>query len=77
MLKYIPGSAKTAYQGQFEKTETKIKYADDSYKGKKVTEFNVQLAGNQYTNFHDIHLCFPIEIKSAADNDNGITAGYI
>ena len=33
--------------------------------------------GNQCTNFHNIHLCFPIEIKSAADNDNEFTAGYI
>ena len=77
MLKYIPGLAKAAYQGQLEKTETKRKYADDSYKGKKVIEFNIQLAGNQYTNFHKTHLCFPIKIKSAADNDNDITARYI
>ena len=77
MLKYIPGLAKAAYQGQLEKTETKRKYADDSYKGKKVIEFNMQLAGNQYTNFHKTHLCFPIKIKSAVDNDNDITARYI
>ena len=77
MLKYIPGLAKAAYQGQLEKTETKRKYADDSYKGKKVIEFNIQLAGNQYTNFHKTHLCFPIKIKSAVDNDNDITARYI
>ena len=77
MLKYVPGLAKAAYQGQLEKTETKRKYADDSYKGKKVIEFNMQLAGNQYTNFHKTHLCFPIKIKSAADNDNDITARYI
>ena len=77
MLKYVPGLAKAAYQGQLEKTETKRKYADDSYKGKKVIEFNMQLAGNQYTNFHKTHLCFPIKIKSAVDNDNDITARYI
>ena len=77
MLKYVLGLAKAAYQGQLEKTETKRKYADDSYKGKKVIEFNMQLAGNQYTNFHKTHLCFPIKIKSAVDNDNDITARYI
>ena len=77
MLKYIPGLAKAAYQGQLEKTETKRKYADDSYKGKKVIEFNIQPAGNQYTNFHKTHLCFPIKIKSAVDNNNDITARYI
>ena len=57
------------------KTETKRKYADDSYKGKKVIEFNIQLAGNQYTNFHIF--ISPIKITSAAGNDNDITAGYI
>ena len=74
MLKYIPGLAKAANQGQLEKTETKRKYADDSYKGKKVAEFNIQLAGNKYTNFHNIHL---LKIKSAADNDNDIATCYI
>ena len=76
MLKYIPVLAKAAYQGQLVKAETKRKYADDSYKGKKVIEFNMQLAGNQYTNFHNIHFYFPIKIKPAADNDDDITAGY-
>ena len=44
MLKYIPGLAKAAYQGQLEKTEIKRKYTDDSYKAKKVIEFNMQLS---------------------------------
>ena len=52
MLKYIPGLAKAAYWGQLEKRERKRKFADDSDKGKKVIEFNTQLAENQYTNFH-------------------------
>ena len=77
MLKCVPDLAKAAYQGQLEWTETKRKYADDSYKGKKLIEFNKQLAGNQFTNFHNVHLCFPMKIKSEADNDNDITAGVI
>ena len=35
MLKYIPGLAKLDYQGQLYSSETKRKYADDTYKGKK------------------------------------------
>ena len=77
MLNYVPGLAKVAYQGQLESTETNRIYADDSYKGKKVTEFNIQLAANQYTNFHNVHLCFRLKIKSAADSNNDITAGVI
>ena len=57
--------------------ETKRKHADDSYKNEKVIEFNVQLTANHYTNFQNVHLCFPIKIKSAADEDNDITAGTI
>ena len=62
MLKYIPGLAKIAYQGQLHSMETKRKYADDTYKNKKVIEFNVQLTVNHY-NFQNAHLCFPIKIK--------------
>lgn len=31
----------------------------------------------QYTNFQNMHLCFPIKLKSAADNDNDIALGII
>ena len=68
-LKYIPGLGKIAYQGQLHSTETKRKYADDSYKNKKVIEFNIQLTANHYTNFQNVHLCLPIKINSTADED--------
>ena len=77
ILKYIPGLPKIAYQGQLYSTETKRKYADDSYKNKKVIEFNVQVTATLYTNFKNVHLCFPIKIKSVVDEDNDITAGAI
>ena len=77
MLKYIPGLAKLGYQGQLHSTETKSKYAGDKYKGKKVIEFNVQLTANHYSNFQNVRLCFPMEIKSAADNNDDIAAGVI
>ena len=35
MLKYIPGLAKIAYQGQLHSTEKKRKNGEDSYKNKK------------------------------------------
>ena len=64
-----------SYQGQLHLTETKRKYADETYKNKKVIEFNVQLIANHYTNFQNVHLCFPIKIKSAVNNDNDTRAG--
>lgn len=77
MLKYICGLVKIGYQGQLHLTETKRKYADESYKSKKVIKFNVQLTANHYINFQKVHLCFPIKIKLAADNDKDITADII
>ena len=77
MLKYIPGLAKIAYQGQLHSTETKSKYADESCRNKKVIEFNDQFTANHYTNFQNVHLCFLIKIKLVADEDNGITTGTI
>ena len=77
MLRYIPGLAKVGYQGQLHSTETKRKYADDTYKNKKVIKFNVQLMKGHYINFQNVHLCFPLKFKSAADNGNNIAAGLI
>ena len=30
-----------------------------------VAEFNVKLTNNQYMNFHNVHLVFPMKIKKA------------
>ena len=82
MLKYIPGLAKIGYQGQLSGTETKRKYADESYKNKTVIKFNVELIANHYTNFQDVHHCLKIKkltikIKLVADTDNDIAASVI
>ena len=77
MLRYIPGLGKVGYQGQLHSAETKSKYADDTFKNKKVIEFNVLLTKRHYTNFQNDHLCFPLKIKLAADNNNNITEGVI
>ena len=76
MIRYIPGLTKIAYQGQIDSTETKRKYADNTYK-KKVIEFNILLTANHYTNFQNIHICFPLKFRSAADNDNDLAARTI
>ena len=77
MLRYIPGLAKVGYQGQLYSTETKRRYTDDTYKNKKVMEFNIQLTEGHYTNFQNVHICFPLKVKLTADNNNDITAGVI
>ena len=74
MLRYIPGLAKNDYHGQLHSTETKRKYVGDSYKNKKVIELNVQLTKGRCTNFQNVHLCFLLKFKSAANNDNNLDA---
>ena len=80
-LKYIPGLAKSGYQKQLYSIETKRKYVDDTYKAKKIIEFNVQVTANHYSNFQNVHLCFPMKIKSVVDDNtddnNNIAAGVI
>ena len=48
MLRYIPGLAKVGYQGQLHSTETKRKYADNTYENKKVS-YRIQLSTNERT----------------------------
>ena len=76
-LKYIPCLAKITYRGQLHLTETRRKHADDSYKNKKVIEFNVLLTASHYSHFQNVHLCFLIKTKSTAVEDKDITGGTI
>ena len=63
MLKYLPGLAPPVYQGQLKGTNEKKAYADETYSGLKLAEFNIQLSNNEYMNFHDLHIVFPLKIK--------------
>ena len=65
LVRYIAGLVKPAHQGQLEETMMKKAYADGTYKGHRVAEFNVKLTNNQYMNFHNIHLVFPMKIEKA------------
>ena len=49
-------------------------YADDTYKDLKTAEFNIQLSSNQYMNFHNVHLVFPMKIKKSTNVANNLTA---
>ena len=60
MLKYILGLAKLGYEGQLYSTETKRKYVDDTYKGKKVIEFDVQFTATHCINFQNVYPCLQL-----------------
>ena len=76
-MRYIPGLAKPLYQGQIKGTIEKKLYADDTYKDLKTAEFNIQLNSNQYMNFHNLHIVFPLKIKKSTDDDDNIDATLI
>ena len=74
LIRYIPGITKPAYQGQLEETLTKKTYAGDTYKGHRVAEFNVELTDNQYMNFRNVHLVFPMKIKKITNSATNLDA---
>ena len=74
LIRYLPGIAKPLYQGQIKGTIEKKAYADDMYKDLKPAEFNIQLSSNQYMNFHNVHLVFPMKIKKSTNVANNLTA---
>ena len=77
MINYLPGLAPVMYQGQLKGTLPKKAYADKTYKELKIAEFNIQLSNNEYMNFHDVHLVFPLKIKKSSNVANNLNAGDI
>ena len=72
LIRYIPGLAKPIYQGQISGAVEKKAYADDTCRDLKIATFNIQLSANQYMNFHNVHLVFPLRIKKKTDVANDI-----
>ena len=68
---------KPAHQRQIDGTLTKNAYAGDTYKGLKVAEFNIKLINNQYMNFHNVYLVFPIKIKKSSSVANDLADDVI
>ena len=76
-MRYLPGLTKPLYQGQLKETNERKAFADDTYKDLKVAEYTIQLSNNEYMNFHNVHLVFPMKIKKKSNVANDILAGEI
>ena len=74
LIRYLPGIAKSLYQGEIKGTIAKKANADDTYKDLKTAEFNIQLSSNQYMNFHNVRLVFPMKIKKSTNVANNLAA---
>ena len=77
LVRYLPRLAKPLYQGQIKGTIEKKAYADDNCKDLRTAEFTIQLSSNQYMNFHNVHLVFPLKIKKKSNVANNISATEI
>ena len=76
-MRYIPGLTKPVHQGKIDGTLTKKAYADDTYKGLKVAEFTIKLTNNQYMNFHNEYLVFPMKILKSFNVANDLADDVI
>ena len=63
LLRYIPGMSKIMYQGQTDNIMTRRRYVTSTYTNKQISEFNINLTKNNYTNFSNMLLCLSIKIK--------------
>ena len=43
----------------------------------KIAEFNIQLSNNEYMNFHNLHLVFPMKIKKKSNIANDLNGNLI
>ena len=77
MVRCLPGLTKPLYQGQLKGTTKRKAFADDTYKDLKVAEYTIQLSNNEYMNFHNVHLVFPMKIKKKSNVANDILDGEI
>ena len=72
MLQYLPGLVPPVYQGQLKGINERKAYADETYTGMKLAEFNIQLSNNEYMNFHNLHIVFPMKIKKKSNVANDL-----
>ena len=77
MLEYLPGLAEPKYQGQIKGINERKAYADETYTNLKIAEFNIQLSNNEYMNFHNLEIVFPMKIKKKTDDDDELDATLI
>ena len=77
LIRYLPGLVLPLYQGQIKSTIEKKAFADDTYKDLKTAEFTIHLSANQYMNFHNVHLVFPLKIKKKSDTNANIATTAI
>ena len=72
LVNYLPGLVDPVYQGQIKGINERKAFADDNYTNMKIAEFNIQLSNNEYMNFHNVHIVFPLKIKKKTNVANNL-----
>ena len=63
---------KTDLSGANKRNLGKKAYAENFYRDLKIATFNIQLSANQYMNFHNVNLVFPLKIKRRTNVANNL-----
>ena len=63
LIRYLPGMAKISREDQIYSVLPKKAYASPSWSDMRKFEFNFILATNTGTNFNNMYLCIPMQIK--------------
>ena len=63
LIRYLPGMAKISRQGQIHSVHPQRVYASPNWSDLRTFEFNMFLTADTATNFNNIYVCIPLQIK--------------
>ena len=72
LIRYIPSMMKISRQGQIYSVHTQRVYASPNWSDLRTFGFNMLLTTDTATNFNNMHLCIPLQIKKKTDAANDV-----
>ena len=72
LIRYLPGMAKISRQGQIYSVHPQRVYASPNWSDLKTFEFSMLLTADTATNFNNMHLCIPLQIKKSTNTANDL-----
>ena len=72
LIRYIPSMMKISRQGQIYSVHTQRVYASPNWSDLGTFGFNMLLTTDTATNFNNMHLCIPLQMKKRTDAANDV-----
>ena len=72
LIRYIPSMVKISRQGQIYSVHPQRVYASPNWSDLRTFGFNMLLTPDTATNFNNMHLCIPLQIKKKTDAANDV-----